>query len=50
MLIGVPRELLDGETRVAATPKPLSRSKNLALTYLWNKTQVLKPVLKIMHF
>ncbi len=27
MLIGVPRELLDGETRVAATPKPLSRSK-----------------------
>lgn len=50
MLIGVPRELLDGETRVAATPKTVEQIKNLALTYLWNKTQVLKPVLKIIHF
>ena len=29
MLIGVPRELLDGETRVAATPKTVEQIKKL---------------------
>ena len=43
MLIGVPREMLYGETRVAATPKTVEQIKKL------NKMQGLKRVLKIVH-
>lgn len=34
MLIGVPRELLDGETRVAATPKTVEQIKKLGFDVL----------------
>lgn len=37
MLIGVPRELLDGETRVAATPKTVEQIKKLGFEVLIEK-------------
>ena len=37
MLIGVPRELLDGETRVAATPKTVEQIKKLGFDVIIEK-------------
>ncbi len=50
MLIGVPRELLDGETRVAATPKTVEQIKKLGFDVIIEKDAGFKASFEVNPF
>ena len=50
MLIGVPRELLENESRVAATPKTVQQILKLGFDVIVEHDAGFKASLKIKHF